>query len=536
VSVSRARATLAGIRARRGAEAALVGHEAYDAADVMASEVAAWQPFREHPDRELGYAREGITGRARDLARNNGYAAGAVQKEVDAVVGAQFRPSVKPDWRVLGIDEAAARDVGDQIEAAWRLWADDPRFTADVTRTHTFGGLAGLAYRTGIVDGEALAVLHWRDDAPGTFRTAVRIVDPDLLSNPQLAPDTSVMRSGVELDRYGAPVAYHFRRDHETAFWPGGESQIWDRVERETPWGRPQVVHFFDRHRDGQTRGVSRFSSVMDALKMQDKYSRVELQAAVLSAILGLFVTSQFDGETVMGLLDDQKFETLHEARSAINSDLTFGGVRIPVLPPGDTINSVAVSRPAGQFEMFESAVLRRIAAGLGVSYEQLTMDWSKVNYSSARAALVEIWRGFTARRQDFAARFCAPILFAVIEEAVDLGLVVLPAGAPGFHDAPGAWLKAKWIGPGRGYVDPIKEAQAAAIRVGLGLSTMEIEAAELNGADYGDNLDQIRREIRQMPAGVMHPAQEKFATLMRVDGPNMGTDQPAGAPDEDDA
>ena len=37
-------------------------------------------------------------------------------------------------------------------------------------------------------------------------------------------------------------------------------------------------------------------------------------------------------------------------------------------------------------FSALEQALLRYIAAGLGVSYEQLSRDYSKVSYSSARA------------------------------------------------------------------------------------------------------------------------------------------------------
>ncbi|PVQ41401.1 phage portal protein, partial [Salmonella enterica] len=40
-----------------------------------------------------------------------------------------------------------------------------------------------------------------------------------------------------------------------------------------------------------------------------------------------------------------------------------------------------------------EQALLRYIAAGLGVSYEQLSRDYSQVSYSSARASANESWR-----------------------------------------------------------------------------------------------------------------------------------------------
>ena len=445
-----------------------------------------------------------------------------VQATLQQKLGADFRPSAKPGWRALGITREQARDVAAQMEAAWDAWASDPRRLADVTRAQDWGGMSGLAYRSYLIDGDALAVLHWEDaPRPGWgWSTRLRVADPDLLTNPLDAADTATLRGGVELDAHGAAMAYHFRREHPLSVWHMGGSWVWDRVERETPWGRPVVVHHFDKHRDGQTRGVSRLAAIAEAAKMADKHQRVTLQQAVLSAILGLFVSSQMDGEAMAELLDDGKFDKLAdftESRMGMHKGLglTFGGVRLPVLPVGDTIESVQAAQPAAGYEAFETSVLRRIAAGLGTSYEQLAADWSKTNYSSARAALNEIWRGLTARRRQFAIGFCDPVRMAVMEEAVETGRVRLPAGAPELMEAPAHWLRAKWIGPGRGYVDPTKEAQAAALRVQLGLSTMEDEAAELAGADYEENLDQIAREIEQMPDGVLHPAQEKFAALM---------------------
>ncbi|MEM1345892.1 MAG: phage portal protein [Pseudomonadota bacterium] len=496
-------------------QAGLATDAPYDAADVITSEVAAWHPGREHPDSEIGFGRDTVTGRVRDLARNNGYAAGAVQSEVDAVVGAQFRPTARPDWRLLGIEREQAAAIGAEMDAAWRRWADDPRLFCDATRALDWGGLAALAYRSYMLDGDALGVLHWDETAP-VFRTRLRVVDPDLLDNPQNRPDTQRLRGGVELDDYGGAIAYHLRAEHPFAFWGTGR-WTWERTEREAEWGRPIVVHFFDKHRDGQTRGVSRLAAVADALKMEDKYARVELQSAVLGAILGVYVKSQMESAEIADLLSDGKYLGFDAARNEMldRQKLTFGNNRIPVVPPTDSIETVKAERPAGNFDAFEAAVLRRVAAGIGTSYEQLATDWSKTNYSSARAALVEIWRGLTARRRAFAQRWCGPVRLAVMEEAIDLGLVEIPGGLEAFWSAPGAWLRCKWIGPGRGFVDPVKEAQASAMRVSLGLSTMEDEAAELTGVDYEDNLDQIQREIAAMPEGVLHPAQERFAELI---------------------
>lgn len=56
------------------------------------------------------------------------------------------------------------------------------------------------------------------------------------------------------------------------------------------------------------------------------------------------------------------------------------------------------------------------------------------------------------------------------------------------------AWTRAKWIGQGRGWIDPLKEAQGARELLGMGLSTMELLAAE-QGHDWMDLADQSETE-----------------------------------------
>ena len=45
------------------------------------------------------------------------------------------------------------------------------------------------------------------------------------------------------------------------------------------------------------------------------------------------------------------------------------------------------------------------------------------------------------------------------------------------------------------GMLDPVKEANGAALRVKYGFSTAERETAELTGTDYDSNVDQIASE-----------------------------------------
>jgi len=65
---------------------------------------------------------------------------------------------------------------------------------------------------------------------------------------------------------------------------------------------------------------------------------------------------------------------------------------------------------------------------------------------------------------------------------------------APDFYENKYAYTRCKWIGPGRGWVDPVKEAQACQIRMEIGLSTLENECAS-QGLDWEEVLEQRARE-----------------------------------------
>ena len=53
----------------------------------------------------------------------------------------------------------------------------------------------------------------------------------------------------------------------------------------------------------------------------------------------------------------------------------------------------------------------------------------------------------------------------------------------------------ASWTGPSQGQLDPVKEVNAAVLRVKNGFSTYQRETGELTGEDYDLNIKQLQRE-----------------------------------------
>ncbi|MFV8985339.1 phage portal protein [Serratia fonticola] len=489
----------------------------YDAADSFSDQLANWQPALWSPDNEINIFRDRIVSRVRDLARNDGWASGTITRALDNAIGANFRPILKPDYRMLALmtgnkafDATWADEYGKVLEAHWRSWANDTGRYCDVERKQTVSQMIRLGFRHKLLDGDALAVLQYRTDrlgrGRGRYATTVQIVDPDRLSNPQQNFDMPNIRGGVEIDDDGAPIAYHIREAHMGDWWSGAKTMSWKRIPRETEWGRPIVVHDFDMERGSQHRGNGILTPVVQRLKMLVKYDQSELEAAILNSIFGAYIESPYDPAMVEAALgdtgedDDQNLGAYQSGRVDFHNDRRLSlqnGARMPILYPGESIETVNAARPHSNFEVFQSAALRNIAAATGLSTQQITQDYSDVNYSSARSALLEAWKTLTRRRDDFSAGFAQPILAAFIEEIHDTEDLPLPAGAPHFLDARAAYCRSRWMGPGRGWVDPVAEKKGAILGMDAGLSTLEMEAAENVGEDWEEMLDQRQREIQ---------------------------------------
>ncbi|MDE1901510.1 MAG: phage portal protein [Alphaproteobacteria bacterium] len=483
----------------------------YDAADNYGEHMAAWQSLLWSPDTELNPYRDRIVSRVRDMVRNDGWASGAVTRILDNVVGANFRPISKPDYRTLAhvsgnpaFDAEWANEYKNAVEANWRIWANDPGRYCDTARALNVAQIMRLGFRHELIEGDALARVAWMPERVGKGRaryaTAIEVIDPDRLSNPQLRFDQQTMRGGVQVDENGAAVGYWIREAHQGDWFNAAKSVTWEFEPRETEWGRPVIIHHFEHERAAQHRGgAGILTPVLQRLKMLIKYDGTELDAAIINAIFAAYIESPYDPQMVQDALGDSdsvgayqnmRQDFHHERR------ITLGGSRVLNLFPGEKMNAVSATRPANNFRDFEGAMLRNVASGIGISAQQLSNDWSDVNYSSARAALLESWKTMTRRRDNFAHGFADPIFCAWLEESMDVDNLPLPAGAPDYADFRGAYARCRWMGPGRGWIDPVDEKAGAILGIDAALSTLEAECAE-QGLEVEEVLDQRARELK---------------------------------------
>ncbi|EPX9606335.1 phage portal protein [Pseudomonas aeruginosa] len=481
-----------------------------EGADRTSRETMLWYPPVRSPDQAINGGKPLADARGRDIVQNDGYASGAVALNQDNIVGAQYRLNAQPNYRALGVSEGWAEDFQEVVEARFNVLADSQDCWLDASRRNTLTGMVRLAVASFVMTGEDLASAEWIREARRPCRTAVQLLSPDRLCNPDGRSDDKYLRRGVAISERGQHRGYWIRNGYPNDPW--NDSYTWSYIPAEKPWGRKQMLHIVEQRLPDQTRGVADMVAVLKQMRMTKRFQDVTLQQAVVAATYAAAVESELPPNMVFEQLGGGSLDFgpmagyLNSYMGALSSyldeskSIQVDGVKMPHLFPGTKLKIQSLAQPGGIGDGFEQSLLRHIAACLGLSYEQFTRDYTKTNYSSARASMTETWKFMQSRKKAVADRFATFVYLLWLEEEINAGNIPLPRGKnaswfyePLVKDALGA---CSWIGASRGQIDELKETQAALLRIKSGLSTYEIEAAKL-GMDWRDLFAQRAREER---------------------------------------
>lgn len=478
---------------------------AFECADRYARELSGWRPSIRSVDASILREKPFNDARGREMGREDGYVAGAEAIHRDSVIGSCYRLNAAPDWRVLGASEAWADEFQQAAESLFSLYAESENSWIDASRHDTLTGLLRTAIGGYVSTGEVLASVEWLRSNLRPYSTAIQLIDTDRLSNANGAMNTAFLRGGVERDIFGAPQRYHIRDGYPNDPFGYNLDQFnWRIVPARKPWGRAMMIHIYERFRPDQTRGISAMVSVLKQMKMTQRFQDVVLQNAVVNATYAATIESELPRDIVMEILgaENKDLATSNQAYlSAISGwadhakNLTLDGVKIPHLYPGTKLALKPAGTNGGIGTGFEESLLRHSASALGLSYEEFSRDFSKTNYSSARAAMTNTWKYMQSRKKMVADRFATQVYWLVLEEAINAGdLPTIPSA--NFYEGQNkeAYGKCSWIGSARGQIDELKETQASVMRMASGLSTLEAEGARL-GSDWRELLTQRGRE-----------------------------------------
>lgn len=488
----------------------------HDGASFESQELAEFYPEVASADADMLPEHEILSARTTNLVDNNAWVSNAINKQVEGVIGNNLRLSYKPIHQLLNMDVKTARKFAKTVEAKWRSYCNHPEKWGDLSRKHTIAHMFEMSFRTFATGGEQLIIVHQNLASRLKNKTSFQLVDCARLKTPDLKVESLKLKAGIVFDKNGAATDYYILKNHPNDY-ANDNNDSYVKLPRETKWGRPIVIHLVNDKRIAQSRGISGAVKIIEAALMDNKLHKAELGAAILNAIMSVYIESPFDRDLAEEMQDKGKLTALQDYKNIFHSQRSFsiGGNKLGRMAPGEKVVSIDANRPGGEFEAFQRSVMRKLAAALDITYEQMTGDWSNVNYSSARAALNEVWRGWLQKREKFTRNVCTPMFGAWLEYELMIGGVKLPKGATGFYEEKSAWLNCFWIGPGKGNVDPRKEVQASVERMAAGLATLEQETANLGG-DWEENMESIEREIEAQPENVAHPATLNYYEIVK--------------------
>ncbi len=474
---------------RRAAIRIMAQH--YDAGD-LSRRTQEWKRPRGDANAASPVSLQRLRDAARQLVRNNGYAESAIGTIKDDVVGWGILPTAK--------------------NPAFNEWAGSTEIDAD--GRSDLGGLQEIVMRTVIESGECLIRRRRRRLSDQlTIPLQLEILEPDFIDSSKHGATKNGGKTvrGIEFDRLGRRVAYWLFKEHPGTSVSSGTSL--SRLGSSVRVRASELLHVYKGGRPGQVRGVSWFASVLLRFNDFDEFADATLMKQKVAACLSV-ITSDVTGESTHLGAEDSNNTLFDRLEPGL----------IANAPPGHSID--VVNPPTvREYPDFVKTTLHEIASGLGVTPEDLTGDYSNMNFSSARMSRLRHW----ARVQGWRWRMMIPQfltpLWGWAMEALEL------AGGETSENE-------DWTGAPLPMVEPDKEGLAITRNIRSGIMTPS-EAIRERGYDpatfwdeYGEDFAELdRREIIvDSDARKMTQAgQAQFVT------PTLG-DPPEGPPEENGA
>lgn len=465
---------------------------------------AGWSPANSSADAELVSSLTVLRSRSRALVRDSSYAKRARVLVVNNVIG----QGIGLQAQVYNSRAELNARVNDEIELVWSEWCK-------AENCHTGGRLHFKNFERALMAqvfeaGEVFIRKHVTRFGDSRIPFALELIEAERVADDYHYPGLpagsgNTVRMGIELDSFFRPVAYYVRQRHPSELRFDGTAT--DQIERVPA---DQIIHLSIVDRWPQTRGEPWLHTVVRRLNDLDGYTEAEVIRARAQAVrMGIIQTP-----------DDAATFGEEQADGSVEMELAPGTVAR--LNPGETWIDSAPSAPNPQLDPFMRYMLREMAAGIGVSYESLSRDYSQSNYSSSRLALLDdrdLWRAIQGW---FIVDFREKIHHSWLQMAVLSG-AIRSISIDAFAADVRKFESVRFRPRGWGWVDPTKEVEAFKAAVRAGFATLQ-DVVSQSGGDIEEILEQRSKEIALA---------DEYGLVLDTDPEQVATSGAAQAPEK---
>ena len=486
------------------------------------------------PDYDTLEARDGSVAMSRDMWMNNSLAQAIIRRIKTNVVGSglKLQAQIKRDFLQLSKEDAI--EWQRNTERRFKNWANSK--DCDITRQQNFYELQDLVFLSVLLSGDVSVLYPQKSVRTLNSALRVRLIESDLLSNPQYTPDTNEIAGGIKLDSNGAPEAYFYSN-----FYPGGNRKLyynmqWTEIKAFARNGNRQVHHLFFKERPGQRRGMPLLAPVVEDLVRITKLKEAELTAHVISSFFTVFVKDQ-SGLAPQPIYEGFVSPSVNEQEgnnvpNPSDNKHSMGSGNVVYLSDDKDISIADPRRMSEAFEPFFKSFVEQISAAVELPHEQLMMHFQS-SYSAARGALLEGWKAIRSKRAWLSNNFCQPTYQAWLDEQVASGQII----APGYFEdleIRSAWSNTVWAGMGNGQLDPLKETRASINKINNGLSSHEKEYnAVYDDGDWEGTMDTLEGEREYLRERNLLPIATVEA-LAKIQEDNVPRDPATGNPNDE--
>lgn len=437
-----------------------------------------WNPKSTSADRAIVPDMATINARARAMCNDTPHGAAIKRAFPRKVVGRGITPM--PIARDDNGRELT--DFNNRVLEWWRRWSKDKN-ACDVERKKTLAGFQRLAVREAVLVGHHMIAWSYVPDPrgpkdPGSL-PGLRLtsIEPEQLDTTSLRnhENGNEIRAGIEIDEFTAPVAFHFHRRHPQDALFRREEPV--RIEAERIW------HIFDQDRVQQTHGASQLSPSLIKLRNTEEYDQTQLWAARMEACIGLIRKRKRSSGDLASAPD--KGEDYAD-------QISFSPGMVAETWGDDELQPFMPTRPGGQYDPFILRQLMAIAAGSGLSYGQITRDFTRGTYSGQRQEMLEDHAEFDWYEELQIDHFLTPCWRQFVTVLAMEGR--LDGVAPDFFENPERYMAVEWQGPPRPWIDPLKEVTAATTAL-LWRLTSRKRLLNQQGQTLRETAEQIRDE-----------------------------------------
>lgn len=488
-------------------------------ASKRAGSMKNWIPKRLLSRGQEALERERIVERSVDLTNNDPHASGVVDSFATTVVGPGLVPHPTLDPDTLDLTKEETRRIQSQQKRVYLSWFP----FADAGNRMNFGEIQFLVMRNTITFGEYIVLLHMIDEPARPYYLACQVIHPLRLKTPTDKLNDPSVRDGIELGRYGEPVAYWIKKTDPRPFGNllPDSSENFVRIPAKRGH-RCNVIHDFLVLEPEQVRGVPFFAPAMKFFRDLNDYLDAELVSNIVTAAFSMFIESHVTDPYTMG----EAFSSFSDStpgpggtqiktryQELVPGQIMYGN-------PGETPHPISGSRPGSTFEPFTKVIKKAISMALNVPYPVLFKDVEGTNFAGFRSAMLDAWRVFMHRRTWLGEELCQRVYTMLMEEAWLRGDLDVEDFYTNMH----AVTKAEWRGSPKGDIEPIKAVKADVLAIQHGLKTRADAIAE-RGGDIRSTFDQLQEEEDMI--------RERGLTLggLNISEPDIDDDAAGGDP-----